>query len=462
MQHLHFEPIALRQRALGWPVRTGSLPLLIAVLVANTLVGATRPIGASTRVTYYVDCSGGNDANSGMQPDRAWRSLTKANTATLQPGGSLLLKRGCTWTGPLDTAWSGTANAPITIGAYGSGNQPMIEDAHDDVLVTGSHLIITDIATSAAAPAYDRRCADNPIGWRVGFHFAPGARDNTLRYSTVSHQLYGVQVDSGSTNNQILYNRLIDNNMKSTNQNSDSGGVGVMLSGDANLVSHNYIAGSDMCSPLYGRDGAAIDVYGGRDNTIDDNTAVQNNNFIEVGNKRSVGNTIAYNVVRADEDLANFLVLHGLKDSDGPVYGTRAYNNTVYLTGRHSYAVQCGRGCGPTVLSLHNNIIWAELSIGFADKPFDEGNNIYWSSDGRPVIWFRRSPSSRAANPQFEDAADGQMRLRPASPAIGAAGWAGVKAGFRHDLAGMAVPQAGVIDAGAYQYRAGAARAPAQ
>ncbi len=240
--------------------------------------------------------------------------------------------------------------------------------------------------------------------------------------------------------------------MKSINGKSDSGGVGVVLSGDANLVFHNYIAGSDMCSPLYGRDGAAVDVYGGRDNLIAYNTAVQNNNFAEVGDRRRFRHTFAYNVVRADEDIANFLVLYGLRDNDGPVYGTRAYNNTVYLTGRRSYAVQCGRGCGPAVLSLHNNIIWAERSIGCADKPFDEGNNIYWRSDGQPAIWFRRSPSSRVANPQFVDAAAGQMQLRPTSPAITAGSWASVAAGFKHDFVGTAVSQRGVIDAGAYQY----------
>jgi len=461
--YLYLEPIVSvsRKHASGRLRRVPGVRLLVVALVAIPLAGAVSPTNASGhaghaghagRVTYYVDCGQGDDAYSGAQPTRAWRSLVRASAAELQPGDRVLLRRGCTWTGPLVAAWSGTAYAPVEIGSYGSGDPPLIENARDDVLVTGSHLIIDGIAASSAAPTYDRTCADNPMGWRVGFHFAPGAHDNILRNSAASHQLFGVQVDGGSSRNQILYNRLIDNNMKSANGKSDSGGVGVTLSGDANLVFHNYITGSDMCSPLYGRDGAAVDVYGGRDNVIAYNTAVQNNNFAEVGNRRSFGNTFAYNVVRADEDIANFLVLHGLQDDNGPAYGTRAYNNTVYLTGRHSYAVQCGRGCTSAVLSLRNNIICAERSIGFADKPFDEGNNIYWRSDGQPVIWFHRSPSSRVANPQFVDAASGRMQLRPSSPAIAAGGWVGVAAGFRHDFLGTAVPQRGVIDAGAYQY----------
>ena len=459
MYHFHLRSLVSWKYASGCLCRVRDVRLLMVALVAIPLTGVASPtpasghVGHAARVSYYVDCGRGNDANSGVQPARAWRSLARASAAALQPGDRVLLRRGCTWTGPLVAAWAGTASAPIAISSYGSGNPPLIEDAHDDVLVTGSHLIIDGLATSAAAPLYDRTCADNPMGWRVGFHFAPGAHDNILRHSAASHQLFGVQVDGGATRTQILYNRLIDNNMKSANGKSDAGGVGVVLGGDGNLVYHNYIAGSDMCSPLYGRDGAAVDVYGGRDNMIAYNTAVQNNDFTEVGNRRSFGNTFAYNVVRANEDIANFLVLHGLQDDNGPVYGTRAYNNTVYLSGRGSYAVQCGRGCGPAVLSLHNNIIWAERSIGFSDKPFDEGDNIYWRSDGQPAIWFRRSPSSRVANPQFVDAAGGQLQLRPTSPAIAAGGWAGVAAGFRHDFIGTAVPQRGAIDAGAYQYR---------
>ncbi len=459
MYHFHLRSLVSWKYASGCLGRARDVRLLMVALVAIPLAGVASPthasghVGHAARVSYYVDCGRGNDANSGVQPARAWRSLAQASAAALQPGDRVLLRRGCAWTGPLVAAWVGTASAPIAIGAYGRGNPPLIENVHDDVLVTGSYLIIDGLATSAAAPRYDRACANNPMGWRVGFHFAPGAHDNILRNSAASHQLYGIEIDGGATRTQILYNRLIDNNMKSADGTSDSGGVGVVLSGDANLVFHNYIAGSDMCSPLFGRDGAAIDVYGGRDNMIAYNTAVQNNNFTEVGDRRSFGNTFVYNVVRANEDIANFLVLHGLGDVYGPVYGTRAYNNTVYLTGRRSYAVQCGRGCGPAVLSLHNNIIWAGRSIGFADTRFDEGDNIYWRADGRPMIWFPRSPSSRVANPQFVDAAGGQLQLRPTSPAIAAGGWAGVTAGFRHDFVGTAVPQRGVIDAGAYQYR---------
>src|SRR5690242_1560281 len=35
---------------------------------------------------YYVDCTGGNDANSGTSESAAWKSLAKARAAALLPG----------------------------------------------------------------------------------------------------------------------------------------------------------------------------------------------------------------------------------------------------------------------------------------------------------------------------------------------------------------------------------------
>src|SRR5689334_3513936 len=44
---------------------------------------------------YYVDCTGGNDANSGTSESAAWKSLAKARAAVLLPGDRLLFRRGC-------------------------------------------------------------------------------------------------------------------------------------------------------------------------------------------------------------------------------------------------------------------------------------------------------------------------------------------------------------------------------
>jgi len=434
--------------------RRGSKALLFAVpiLLASLAGPYLQPVRVAAAATsYYVDCNGGDDSNSGQQPSQAWRSLARANQATLSPGDYLLLRRGCTWTGPLNAGWSGTSAAPITIESYGSGALPTIQNAHDNVVVTGSYLIFDSLATRADAPAYDPGCDNNPMGWRVGFRFMSGSSNDIVRNSSASDQFYGIDVQQGSSHNQFLHDQLLNNDMKSDNLSADSGGVGIVLGGDDNRVAYNYITGSDVCSRFYGRDGTAVEVFGGQNNVVDHNTSVDNNNFTELGNARTANNTFAYNYVRAYQTQANFLVVHGTKDSDGPTYNTRVYNNSVYLSGSQSYAIQCAQGCGPDVLTFENNIVWAENWIGYADAAFTERNNIYWRSDGHPPVWFPTGATSQVADPQYVDVPRGDLHLRPTSPAGGSGSWDAVNLGFTTDLDGNKVPQGTGPDIGAYE-----------
>jgi parallel beta-helix repeat protein len=76
--------------------------------------------------TYYVDSLKGDDANRGTTPDSPWRSLAKVNSFKFAPGDILLLRRGSLWREQLDFPSSGSAEAPITIDAFGDGEQPVI------------------------------------------------------------------------------------------------------------------------------------------------------------------------------------------------------------------------------------------------------------------------------------------------------------------------------------------------
>jgi hypothetical protein len=77
--------------------------------------------------TYYFDADGGNDLNTGTAPDQAWQNLSKANSHAFQPGDQILLQRGDSFTGKIYlNGDSGTADNPIIVGAYGSGDDPVI------------------------------------------------------------------------------------------------------------------------------------------------------------------------------------------------------------------------------------------------------------------------------------------------------------------------------------------------
>ncbi len=80
----------------------------------------------SFATTYYVSNSG-KDANNGISTSTAWQTLSKVNATNLQPGDNVLLRRGDTFYGNIvQNISSSSSSTPITFGAYGSGNKPII------------------------------------------------------------------------------------------------------------------------------------------------------------------------------------------------------------------------------------------------------------------------------------------------------------------------------------------------
>src|SRR5579863_4766318 len=69
--------------------------------------------GIAWGTTYYVSSSAGSDANSGTSLSAPWKTLAKVNAATLQPGDSVLLRRGDVWNESLVPSASGTQTSPI-------------------------------------------------------------------------------------------------------------------------------------------------------------------------------------------------------------------------------------------------------------------------------------------------------------------------------------------------------------
>jgi hypothetical protein len=85
------------------------LPLLLAATASAT--------------TYYVDPAGSN-ANDGLSPQTAWRTLLKVGISTFQPGDVILFKRDGVWNEWLTPPSSGAAGNLIKFDAYGNGQPP--------------------------------------------------------------------------------------------------------------------------------------------------------------------------------------------------------------------------------------------------------------------------------------------------------------------------------------------------
>ncbi|MCB2173629.1 right-handed parallel beta-helix repeat-containing protein [bacterium] len=116
-----------------------SSALLAMVIVAGTVL-STVLASPSAAAVYYVSSSSGTDSDSGLSPESAWQSITRVNDAALAPGDEVRFQRGDTWREELEVSWSGTPEAYITFGAYGSGDKPRIlgsEQAADWTPVAG-------------------------------------------------------------------------------------------------------------------------------------------------------------------------------------------------------------------------------------------------------------------------------------------------------------------------------------
>ena len=76
--------------------------------------------------TYYIDAVDGSDNNDGLTPETAWKTIDKINSTKFLPGEYILFKRGDRWKGRIEISSSGTEEDPITLGAYGRGDRPII------------------------------------------------------------------------------------------------------------------------------------------------------------------------------------------------------------------------------------------------------------------------------------------------------------------------------------------------
>lgn len=91
------------------------------------VVSATLPHAADA-LSYFLSNSG-SDSNSGTSAAEPWLTIAHLNTVSLLPGDSVLFERGGLFRGEIVIAASGTEDELIYIGAYGSGDSPVISGA---------------------------------------------------------------------------------------------------------------------------------------------------------------------------------------------------------------------------------------------------------------------------------------------------------------------------------------------
>lgn len=408
----------------------------------------------------YVSCTSGNDANAGTSTTSAWQSIGRVNRAQLQPGDHVWLARGCRWNGAQLTAWwNGTAAAPITIGAYGSGAPPTIKNGGpSDVKVTGSYLVLQDLQLTFD-PLKKTSCGQ-PLGEYYGVTFVGGAHDNVLRRSIASAATAGVHLGYNSWRNHVLGNQLVGNNVLETFDGSkpgdDLGAWGLIINSDGNEIAYNtFRNNAAVCTRPQSRlMSNSIEIFEGSNNWIHHNKAYGDRVFSELGGTttKASNNRYAFNLYVSARPDSRFIVTRGAASSYGPVNGTILNHNTTYQTGARSQGVVCDSSCSSSVLTMTGGIIWAEEKAIYADRPFALSNSLVWNSQGAPVLQIGGSPSLSnvvVANPQFQNPGAGNFSLKAGSRAIDH-DYAGSLAA--KDLKNTKVPQGVRGDTGSFEF----------
>lgn len=143
-----------------------SVFLVLAMLF--TLTPAVFAEGGPDAPTYYVDSENGDDSFDGLSQKTPFKTFKRAFSMKFEPGYTILFKRGGTYQGGLQSvnAWissSGTSDAPITLGAYGEGNNPVITTSADEIVLalTGSYINISGLDFTAPNGAGIRIMAMN-------------------------------------------------------------------------------------------------------------------------------------------------------------------------------------------------------------------------------------------------------------------------------------------------------------
>ncbi|MFE6997820.1 right-handed parallel beta-helix repeat-containing protein [Microbacterium sp. NPDC057659] len=173
---------------------TGVVTTLLAAgaLTAAPALGAAADTGDAPE-TFYVSPNG-RDTADGHTPGTAWRSLDRVNATELDPGDRVLFAAGGRWDGQLAPQGSGTAGAPITIGAFGTGAKPLIAGGGDvdaaikisdqeNVVVSGFEVTNKGAGTSP----------------RIGIQVTARDHGEVENITVTGNYVHGIQgVDSGS------------------------------------------------------------------------------------------------------------------------------------------------------------------------------------------------------------------------------------------------------------------------
>ncbi len=176
-------------------------------------------------VTVYLDAVSGSDLNNGFSTVTAWQTMDRLNRETFGAGDQVLFKRGQTFPGRFVLTGGGSPESPLLIGAWGSGDKPILQGGPGDREVIyaqgicGVEFRNLKIRNDYPAGIFRNRFGvvlDPPVNAgnlehirfvNVDFSDIQGAGDSD---PDDDHESRGIQADTDNTDNPAVLSRWND------------------------------------------------------------------------------------------------------------------------------------------------------------------------------------------------------------------------------------------------------------
>lgn len=428
--------------------------LIVLVISSATMVVSGKG--------FYVDSQSGLDTNSGSSASAPWKSLGKAQTATLQAGDTLYFACGSSFTGGIEITASGLPDHPIVLTSFGAGHAPKFSNPHRSILngnairLSGSYLVVDGLYFFDCAAAAGNDSTYTAV-WDVGaVRIMLGANHCTIRNCEFSNCPKGIQ----STGEYAL---ITNNYLHSANTRPLSapgwGPIAIHLGNSHQEVSYNTIKDYYFVGGEFGADGGALELDDGRnpkkDIYIHHNYSSSNMGFLEVSWFADIAKTetydlrIAYNV---SDDYQDFVMLWA------PTHETFIENNTIFRRKQIKNAiVPAVFLCDYGGVTIRNNIVVVDsvTQVYTGKNEHFHTNNLYWSADGSlPNVGATLHPTEKYnTDPLFSEKRknESDYSLKRKSPAIDAG--ANLNGKYTLDFLGKPVPKRKSTDIGAFEFQ---------
>lgn len=428
-----------------------------------TLDVTTTPAAGGGGTAYYVK-NGGSDSADGLSDGNAWETISKIQSSSFSAGDVIYFNKGDTWAEDLSFPSSGTLGNEITLTAYGSGADPIMQRLR--FYAAKSHIRVTGIQMTAVGGAaiifegseniivddciVDGNSSPTNHSVVVGGDAGNGwSEDITIKNST----LYNAGTLTGAVCNISIHKYardiLIENNT-------------VYGSSDNNIQATNASPGVDTAYAPYNITIRENTVYGctlahGIEIGWDVHDAVVERNFsygnAEYGIMAIISDdvTIKNNIIY-DNSVG---ILLG-ENTNKLIYNNTLINNTIGIK------ITSNSGTGNVI---KNNIIYGATNHILSDpgvSAFESNYNIIYETSDLSLTWQGteyttlaswRTATSQDANsvnsdPLFSDAGGANYTLQTNSPGIDT----GVTlAGVTVDAVSVTRPQGSAYDIGAYE-----------